>query len=112
MPNGPVLPATIRNSQRRRLPVSTKSGTVYRQMPEKATMIIAGEETNPAETAVSPSTSAPTTESAMPTYFGMRMLASFKISSTSNTRNISKDGESGNPRMLPAIVSVKFSGIS
>ena len=84
MPKGPRLPATKRYSQRRMLPASTKSGTVYRQMPEKATMMMAGVETKPAETAASPNTSAPTTDRDMPTYLGIRMLASFSTSRTSS----------------------------
>ena len=75
-------------------------------------MMIAGVETNPADTAASPSTSAPTMDSAMPTYFGIRMLASFNTSSVSRTRNISRLGERGSPCTLLAMFSISPNGIS
>ena len=75
-------------------------------------MMIAGVDTKPALTAVSPNTSAPTTDSAMPTYFGIRMLASFRISRTINTRSISREGERGRSRILPEIVSNSLMGMS
>ena len=53
-----MLPAAMRKIQRSTLPVSTKSGTVYRQIPENATTMMAGVERKPAETAVSPKTNA------------------------------------------------------
>ena len=81
-------------------------------MPEKATTMMAGVETKPAETAVSPRTSAPTTDRDIPTYLGIRILASFKISKTSKTRNISRLGERGRPWILLAIVKVKDRGKS
>ena len=72
-------------------------GTVYRQMPDSAMMSMAGVESMPAFTAVSPSTNAPTTDRAMPTYFGIRTLASVSTSRRSTVRNISRLGESGSP---------------
>ena len=44
----PTLPAIIRNSHRNVVVVSTRLGTVYRQIAEKATIIIAGVEMIPA----------------------------------------------------------------
>ena len=81
-------------------------------MPEKATMMMAGVETKPADTAASPKTSAPTIESAMPTYLGIRTLASFKTSKTRSTKNISRLGDNGSPWMLLAMVSVSPKGMS
>ena len=112
MPKGPRLPATKRYSQRRMLPASTKSGTVYRQMPEKATMIMAGVETKPAETAASPNTSAPTTDRDMPTYLGIRMLALSALPERAAGRNISRLGERGSPWMPLAMVRVSPRGRS
>ena len=81
-------------------------------MPESAIMSIVGVETSPARTAVSPKTSAPTTDSAMPTYLGMRMLASFKISKMSRTTSISSEGEKGMLSIDPATLNKNLSGIS
>ena len=112
MPNVPTLPAASSMVKRTMLVSSMRLGTAYSPMPLNAMMMIAGVETNPAFTAVSPSTSAPTTESAMPTYLGMRMLASLSTSKTSSTSSISSDGESGMSRMLPAMVSKSLTGSS
>ena len=75
-------------------------------------MMMVGVEKMPARTAVSPRTSAPTTESAIPTYLGMRMLASFRTSSMRRTRSISREGERGISRMLPAMVRSSLRGKS
>ena len=69
-PKGPKLPAIIRNIHLNVVLVSTRSGVVYRHIAENAIIIMAGVEIIPAFTAVSPKTSAPTTDSASPTYFG------------------------------------------
>ena len=81
-------------------------------MPENATIMMAGVDKKPADTAVSPNTSAPTTDRDMPTYLGIRMLDSFRISKRSNTTNISKLGDKGKERTLLAMVSSKPSGKS
>ncbi len=97
IPKGPIEPAIIRYIQRSVVVVSTFDGTVYRQIAENAIIIIAGVEIMPAFTAVSPSTKAPTTDSASPTYFGILIDASFKTSSTKSVKNISTLGESASP---------------
>ena len=79
-------------------------------MPESATMMMAGEETSPALTAVSPSTSAPMTERASATYLGMRTLASMSTSNTSSRKNSSSPGERGMLRTPPATVINKSKG--
>ncbi len=74
-------------------------------------IIIAGVDMTPALTAVSPSTSAPTTESASPTYFGIRIEASFKTSSTKSVKNISVLGESARPATELEILRSSWKGI-
>ena len=77
-----------------------------------ATMMMAGEETSPALTAVSPRTSAPMTERASATYLGMRTLASTSTSSTASRKNISSPGERGIERMPPDMMMSSPKGIS
>ena len=107
-----MLPATMTKAMRTTDRVPVRSGTVYAAMPESATMMIAGEETSPALTAVSPSTSAPMTESASATYFGMRTLASIRISKTTRRKNNSRLGERGMPWMPPDMVMSSAKGRS
>ena len=71
---------------------------------------MAGVERKPADTAVSPNTNAPTTDRDIPTYLGIRMLASFNTSNKNSTTNISKLGDKGSSRTLLAMVNVKPSG--
>ena len=81
-------------------------------MPESAMIMSVGAEMMPAVTAVSPSTRPPTMETTMPTYFGMRTLASLSISKISKVKNISLLGENGMPLMLLTMVSRKVSGMT
>ena len=110
IPNGPKQPAIMRNSQRRILPVSTKFGTAYRQIPEHATTINVGVDKKPALTAASPKTSAPTTDKDIPTYLGIRILASFSTSNTNRTAKVSILGEKGSLPVPSTIVSVSPRG--
>ena len=112
MPKVPMLPAIIKKIQRSVAVVSTRSGTTYRHIAENATIIIAGVEIIPAFTAVSPKTKAPTMDMARPTYFGMRMEASFKTSSTKSVKNISMLGESGRPETELEIFKSSLKGMS
>ena len=85
---------------------------MYKQIPDRAIIRIVGVDTMPARTAVSPKTSAPTIERAMPTYLGILTLASFRISKIKRVKNISKLGESGMPFILLTMVRRKLSGIT
>ena len=80
-------------------------------IPERAIISMAGVETIPALTAVSPRTRAPTTARAIPTYFGIRTLVSFRSSKMSRTKNISRLGEKGISFIPFTIVRRKFSGM-
>ena len=97
MPYVPTLPAANSMSIRIKELLSTKLGTVYKQMPDSATIKIAVVDKKPAFTAVSPKPNAATTDSAVPTYLGMRTLASVITSSANRVKNISMLGESGKP---------------
>ena len=112
MPKVPILPATIKYKNRKVVVVSTISGTVYKQIAEKAIIITAGVEIIPDFTAVSPKTSAPTTERANPTYLGIRTDASFKTSNTNSVKKISTLGDRGIPATELAILKSSFAGIN
>ena len=112
MPYGPMLPAATTKRMRTRERVPVRSGTVYAEIPAIATMMMAGEDTSPALTAVSPSTSAPITERASATYLGIRTLASTRISSTASRKNISSPGEREMLRMPPEMMTSSPKGIS
>ena len=82
-------PAIIKKNNLKKESGCSSSGTVYKQIPERAIIISVGGEIIPALTAVSPSTKPPTIDTTIPTYFGIRTLASFSISNIKKVKNIS-----------------------
>ena len=85
----PELPAITKNTILSIEKVCSNSGTVYKHIPDKAIIIKVGAEIIPAVTAVSPKTNPPTMDTTMPTYLGIRTLASFNISNIISVKNIS-----------------------
>ena len=108
----PKVPATRRSKNLKTEKDCTNSGTVYKHIPENATIISVGADIIPAETAVSPSTKPPTIDTTIPTYLGILTLASFSISKIISVKNISVLGDSGIPLMLFSIVNRKAKGIN
>ena len=96
---------------RSRLIVPTCLGAVYSANELSATTMTLGEEIRPALTAVSPSTSAPTIDSAIPTARGIRTPASRMISNRKMTNSVSASGVIGRPATAFISVTRNLSGI-
>ena len=110
MPYNPKIPPIITNTNLSNEICGAKFGKIYIVIILNAATNTAGLETNPASTAVPPNTNAATKLVAAPKCRGIRKLASYIISNSTNTIITSNIGENGVFSTLFVITHNVFNG--